>query len=459
MTHSTFGVSDFQYLRAFRELVPIRLLEQAVSSTSRVRRRVRLLPSYLVLGSLVAWFFHADARLPFITNWLCRRPRDLPSDSAIYQARNRLGWAPIRWLCRRVLRYLADLTRDPSAFYDGRRLLAIDGTTFTVADTPTNVWTFGRAHNQHGPSGYPLMRVVALCEVGTHAIGDWIARGFAVGEQTLAARLWKRVPAGSLLLGDRNFHCFPLWQAAVDGGWGLLIRVQSGPKFVVDQIRCDGSFLSWVYPRRGKHKKARAIRVRVNHLHLHGREGQGTHLASADEPARRGPPPRCRAGRPLSPSLGTGGSVPGDQVGPGGPCDAGAGAGSFAGDEGTGRIAAGTLRSPLGDVAGGEGEGDIAGRDLVHGHVEGATNATGGGAGRDGGAKAIIRRLFPSAKNRGHDAGTAAAVNDGDNPYRFFVRRVTDKVVAHGSGEAAPRSSAISSMSRSAPGRHNVPQH
>ena len=263
MTHSTLGVSDFQYLRAFRKLLPARLLKEAVSSTSRVRRRDRVLPAHLVLGSLVAWFFYAGARLPFIAGWLCRRPRDLPSDSAVYQARDRLGWAPIRWLCQRVLRPLAEAARDPSAFYDGRRLLAIDGTTFTVADTPSNVWTFGRANNQNGPSGYPLIRMVALCEVGTHALIDRIARGFAVGEQTLAARLWRRVPAGSLLLGDRNFHCFPLWEAAREGRWDLLIRVQSGPKFAVDRILSDGSYLSWVYPRRGKGKKARRIRVRV----------------------------------------------------------------------------------------------------------------------------------------------------------------------------------------------------
>jgi len=263
MTHSTLGVSDFQYLRAFRELLPARLLRQAVSSTSRVRRRDRLLPAHLVLGTLVAWFFFAKARLPFVAAWLCRRPDDLPSDSAVYQARARLGRGPIRRLCRRVPRPLAELARDPSAFYDGMRLLALDGTTFTVADTPSNEWTFGRAGNQHGRSGYPLMRTVALCEVGTHALPYWITRGFRVGEQALAARLWRHVPAGSLLLGDRNFHCYPLWGAAREGRWDLLIRVQSGPKFSVDQVLGDGSFLSWVYPRRGKGKKARRLRVRV----------------------------------------------------------------------------------------------------------------------------------------------------------------------------------------------------
>jgi hypothetical protein len=263
MNHSTLGVSDFQYLKAFRKLIPNRLLKQAIASTSRTRKRNRLLPASFILGALVAWFFLADANLPFIVSWLCQNPDRLPSDSALYRARLRLGWMPIRWLCQRVIRPLADLALDPSAFYDGRLLLAIDGTIFSVADTPTNAHTFGRAKNQHGDSGYPMLRLVALCEVGTHAVLHWLARPFRVAEQTLAARLWQHVPTGALLLGDRNFHCFSLWEAARNGYWDLLIRLQSGPKFAIDTLLCDGSYLSKVFPRRGKHKKARAITVRV----------------------------------------------------------------------------------------------------------------------------------------------------------------------------------------------------
>src|SRR5687768_10597436 len=131
MPHSTLAVSDFQYLRAFRQLIPARLLKRSVEAASPVKTRDRLLPAHLVLGCLVAWFFHAKAKLPFVAAWLCRRPEELPSDSALYPARARLGWRPIRWLCERVLRPLAELALDPSAFYDGRRLLALDGTTLT----------------------------------------------------------------------------------------------------------------------------------------------------------------------------------------------------------------------------------------------------------------------------------------------------------------------------------------
>ena len=263
MAHSTLKVSDFQFLKAARKLLPTRLLKEAVTATAKGPKRDRLLPASLLLACLVHWFFDATARLPSIVRWLCRCDEKVPSDPAIYKARARLGWAPMRWLVRRVCRTLADLTQDPTAFYNGRRLLAIDGTTFTVADTEQNSKTFGRAKNQHGESGFPLMRVVALCEVGTHALLHWIARSFRVGEQTLAARLLRHITADALVLADRNFHSYELWEARRIGKWDLLVRIQSGPKFAKTEVLPDGSFLSWVTPRRGKNKKARRIQVRV----------------------------------------------------------------------------------------------------------------------------------------------------------------------------------------------------
>src|SRR5438093_7403858 len=103
MSHSTLGVSDCQFLQAFRELLPARRLQQAVAATSAVRRRRRCVPAPLVLGGLIAWLIHGAAKLPGVLGWLCRRPGALPSDSALYQARASLGWRPLRSLCRRVL--------------------------------------------------------------------------------------------------------------------------------------------------------------------------------------------------------------------------------------------------------------------------------------------------------------------------------------------------------------------
>jgi hypothetical protein len=207
MSDSTLTITDHQYLHAFRALFPTRLLQRAVACRRQATRN-RKLPLHLLLGTLISWFFKPAAGLPAVHRRLLHPGRRTLAEPSLYLARGRLGWAPLRWLRQHVLQPLACRLRDPSAFYQGWRLLAIDGMTFTGADTPANARSFGRARNQHGAGGNPLVRVVGLCEVGTHALIDWVVRGYQRSEVDLARRLLRRVPAGSLLLADRNFHSY-----------------------------------------------------------------------------------------------------------------------------------------------------------------------------------------------------------------------------------------------------------
>jgi Transposase DDE domain len=262
MLDSTLTAADHQYLQGFQELFPTRMLKCAVAGRPQSTRK-RKLPLHLLLGVLVTWFIKPAMSLPGFLRLHLHSPDRAPSEPAIYLARGRLGWAPLRWLRAHIVKPLACRKRDADAFYQGWRLLAIDGSTFTVADTEANAKTFGRARNQHRASGYPLARVVAVCEVGTHAFIDWIVRSYYRSENHLAYRLLPRVPSGSLLLADRCFHSYELWHAGQTGGFELLIRVQKGPKLPVTKVLRDGSYLSAVYPRRGKNQKERAIVVRV----------------------------------------------------------------------------------------------------------------------------------------------------------------------------------------------------
>ena len=288
MCDSTLTVSDYQYLRAFRTLFPTRLLRRAVATRGRSTRQ-RQLPLYLLLGLLITGFFHPKRGLAWLVGWFLPASRVQPTESALYRARQRLGWAPLRWLRRRVVRPLADPAHDAYAFYHGLRLQALDGTTFTLAYTAANARTFGHPRNQHGRGGYPQARVVALCEVGTHALIDWVVRSYNRSEVDLARRLLRRVPAGTLLLADRNFHAFALWQGARDGGYELLIRLQKGPKFPIHTVLGDGSYLSVVRPRRGKNKKTRALVVRVIRYRWtdnHGQVHESRLLTSLRDAAR-----------------------------------------------------------------------------------------------------------------------------------------------------------------------------
>ena len=58
------------------------------------------------------------------------------------------------------------------AFLCGLRLMAIDGTTEDVPDTPANARAFGRHTGARGDSAFPQLQGVYLSECGTHAIVD-----------------------------------------------------------------------------------------------------------------------------------------------------------------------------------------------------------------------------------------------------------------------------------------------
>ena len=70
-------------------------------------------------------------------------PVRLPSKSAIFQARERLGPEPVKALFDRVARPLS-MESTPGAWLAGRRLVSIDGTTLDVADSDVNDEHFGR---------------------------------------------------------------------------------------------------------------------------------------------------------------------------------------------------------------------------------------------------------------------------------------------------------------------------
>jgi len=109
----------------------------------------------------------------------------------------------------------------------GRRLIAIDGTSLDVADTPENSAFFGRPGvNKGEQAAFPQARVVAVAECGTHAIFDAAVGTYTTPENTLAGEVIDRLEPGTLLLADRGFCGFPLWSRAVATGAHLLVAGQ-----------------------------------------------------------------------------------------------------------------------------------------------------------------------------------------------------------------------------------------
>lgn len=143
--------------------------------------------------------------------------------------------------------------------------MAVDGTTFDVPDTRSNVEHFGRPGNSRGEgkSAYPQVRVAALAECGTHAIFAAASGPLATHERTLARGLFPSLRAGMLLLADRGFLSFDLWRAAAAGGADLLWRARANAVLPVTCQFDDGSYLSEIVASRDYYRRADPLTVRV----------------------------------------------------------------------------------------------------------------------------------------------------------------------------------------------------
>ena len=178
----------------------------------------------------------------------------VPTTSAITQARKRLGRLVMREVFERTcgpvagdawpVAGLAAVGRARGSWLRRWRLLAIDGFEVDLPDTPENAQEFGYAGSGANRSAYPKARVVALAECGTHAFVAAEVDAYAVGEKTLAMRLYPRLRADELLTADRNFYSFTAWGLAAGTGAALLWRAPTGLHLPVVRILSDGTYLA-----------------------------------------------------------------------------------------------------------------------------------------------------------------------------------------------------------------------
>lgn len=90
----------------------------------------------------------------------------------------------------------------------------LDGSSVTPENHPALVRAFPPAENQHGKSHWPVVRMVVAheLETGIASVPEWgpMFGEEAVGEQELAKRLLAGLPAGGLVIADRNFGVFSI---------------------------------------------------------------------------------------------------------------------------------------------------------------------------------------------------------------------------------------------------------
>src|SRR4030095_11742466 len=92
---------------------------------------------------------------------------DALADSSWADRRARVPWDIFADLMRRVLRPKAT-RRQRDAFWRGWRVVALDGTTFSVTNTPQVRGTLPKARTRRGRAAFAKLTTAVLLEVGLH---------------------------------------------------------------------------------------------------------------------------------------------------------------------------------------------------------------------------------------------------------------------------------------------------
>ena len=200
---------------------------------------------------------------------------EVANASAISYRRYQVGARPMVTLFQEVCQPMAS-PDTPGAFMFGLRLMALDGTTETVPDTPANAAVFGRHQSDRGPSAFPQAQGVYLVECGTHAIVDAGFWAYHTSERVGGFRLLRSVKPGMLLMWDRGFHDYDMFVQTQQRGAQVLSRLPAHVKPEVVQTLADGSYLAYLKPSDYQRRKAgekwlvRVIEYTLTDPHLPG---------------------------------------------------------------------------------------------------------------------------------------------------------------------------------------------
>ncbi len=266
---STFSTDEsnrvLDRLAGLEKVITPDLLTQALVATEKVNPHRCKLNNEVMLWVVLAMglFTTLPIRQVFKHARRMRQEEHSPPRSSLCEARKRLGVAPVKYLHEHVVRPLAT-PETPGAFWRGLRWVGIDGSVYDAPDSPANAAALARATGSRGDGAFPQVRKASLVELGTHGELALEIGGWQDGEQTLARKLWDRLPPDSLLLEDRGFFSYDDWKALDGRGQKLLVRVKKNLILEPFQQLSDGSYLAKIYPSsypRSKDRNGLMVRV------------------------------------------------------------------------------------------------------------------------------------------------------------------------------------------------------
>jgi hypothetical protein len=131
-----------------------------------------------------------------------RRQSKLPfADSSYCDARSRLSLEGLQ----RLARGLADGRPTEEPTWRGRRMWLIDGSSFSMPDTPELQRAFGQPGGQSPGCGFPVAHLLALFDARDGTLARAIPAGMRTHDMAHAAVTHEALSPGDVLVGDRAF--------------------------------------------------------------------------------------------------------------------------------------------------------------------------------------------------------------------------------------------------------------
>ena len=260
-TKSQFSGGSFQ--NEFDQLLCPLELETIIRDFGPKKRRPPELPLSQLISSLVFHVLQDSGTFARNVNHLTRHKI---SDSALSQRRENIPWMVFETILESALCAKADRAKHPGAFYQERLLMGIDGSQFSVINTPQNKASFIKAASRRMKAAFGKVGVSVLTELGLHNPVAAMVGAAGMSEQELSRPLLEKLPSKSLLLGDRAYG-LGCWVKRIkdlypEGDRDFLFRVKSTCKAKVLEVLGDGS--AWVEIEvEGQRIQLREIRGRV----------------------------------------------------------------------------------------------------------------------------------------------------------------------------------------------------
>lgn len=227
--------------------------EQVLVETGRGSKRASPLKPLIVIWLVVAMALYRNLSIPNVfrrmLHWakaaepgLVRNP---VTPEALIHARERLQARPLKLFYRATVEsYLGPV----SATFHGFCEWAVDGSEFTVPDTPANEAVFGRHTSQRGDAAYPQVRGVFLTAIALHQIRDACFMPISCGEQAGLPYLLRNLGPKDLVLIDRGLASFCFFLLCAKKGVHYAARLSATWKPKIVRRLGKGDFLVELSP-------------------------------------------------------------------------------------------------------------------------------------------------------------------------------------------------------------------